>query len=97
VIEAKVHFFGPVRGLVGKKEQVILLEDGATLRRLLEELARSNSPEFRRCVVPEGTTLNPVLQVFLNGESLDEIQNLDKSLTAETTLDVMLTSPIIGG
>lgn len=97
MIEARVHFFGPVRGLVGKKEQVVILEEGATLRRLLEELARSNSPEFRRYLVPEGVTLNPALHVFLNGESLDEIQNLDTFLAAEATLDVMLASPILGG
>ncbi len=97
MIEARVHFFGPVRGLVGKKQQVVLLEEGATLRRLLEELARSNGSEFRRYIVPQGTTLNPALQVFLNGESVDEIQNLDKTLAAEATLDVMLASPIIGG
>lgn len=97
MIKARVHFFGPIRGLVRKKEQVIFLEDGATLRMLLEKLASSNSPDFQRYVVLEGLTLNPALQVFLDGESLNEIQNLDKPLTAETTLDVLLASPIIGG
>lgn len=97
MIKVRVHFFGPLRGLVRKKQQVIFLEDGATLRMLLEELARSNSPDFQRYVVPQGLTLNPALQVFLNGENLDEIQNLDKPLATEATLDVLLASPIIGG
>ena len=97
VLEAKVRFFGPVRGLVGKKEQVIILEQGATVRSLLDELARSNSSEFRRYVVIEGSTLNPALMVFLNGESLDEIQNLDAPMPAEASIDVMLASPLLGG
>ena len=45
MVEAKVHFFGPVRGIVRKKEQVVVLDDGATLRGLLEELGRSNGPK----------------------------------------------------
>ncbi|MBI2350479.1 MAG: MoaD/ThiS family protein [Deltaproteobacteria bacterium] len=97
MMEIKVRFFGPVRGLVGKKEQVILLEEGATLRRLLEELAHSNGPEFQRYVVLEGVSLNPALLVFLNGESLDAIGNLDHSLPSGPMVDVMLASPIMGG
>lgn len=97
MIEARVRFFGPVRGLVRKKDQVVILEEGATVRTLLDELARSNSSEFRRYVVIEGATLNPALQVFLNGESLDEIQNLDARLPAGAKVDVMLASPILGG
>ncbi|MEK6561616.1 MAG: MoaD/ThiS family protein [Candidatus Binatota bacterium] len=97
MIEIKVRFFGPVRGLVRKKEQVILLEEGATLRGLLEELGRSNDSEFRRYIVLEGNTLNPVLLVFLNGESVDAIQNLDHSLPSGPMVDVMLASPIMGG
>ncbi|MBI4526710.1 MAG: MoaD/ThiS family protein [Deltaproteobacteria bacterium] len=92
-----MRFFGPIRGLVRKKEQLLILEEGATVRRLLDELARSNSPEFQRYVVIEGATLNPALLVFLNGESLDEILNLDARLPAGTKIDVMLASPILGG
>lgn len=97
VIEARVRFFGPVRGLVRKKEQVVVLDEGATVRTLLDELARSNTAEFRRCVVIEGSHLNPALVVFLNGESLDETLNLDAPLPARAKIDVMLASPILGG
>ena len=97
MVEARVRFFGPVRGLVRKKEQVVILEEGATVRRLLDELARSNSSEFQRYVVIEGASLNPALLVFLNGESLDEILNLDTPLPAGARVDVMLASPILGG
>ena len=96
-MEIKVRFFGPVRALVRKKEQALLLEEGATLRRLLEELGRSNGSEFQRYIVLEGVSLNPALLVFLNGESVDAIQNLDHSLPSGTMVDVMLASPIMGG
>lgn len=95
--EIRVRFFGPVRGLVRKKEQVILLEEGATLRTLLEELGRSNSSEFQRYIVIEGVALNPALLVFLNGESVNAVQNLDLSLPSGSMVDIMLASPIMGG
>lgn len=97
MLEAKVHFFGPVRGIVRKKEQVVVLDDGATLRGLLEELGRSNGPEFQCYIVVEGATLNPALLVSLNGQSLDQIQNLDTPLPQGSVLDVLLAVPIKGG
>ena len=97
MIEAKVHFFGPVRGIVRKKEQVVVLDDGATLRGLLEELGRSNGPEFQCYIVVEGATLNPALLVALNGQSVDQIQNLDTPLPHGAVVDVLLAVPIMGG
>ena len=97
MIEARIHFFGPIRGLVRKKEQLVVLEEGATVRRLLDELGRANGAEFRRYLVIEGSTVNPALVVFLNGESLDEILNLDAPLPSGPRVDVMLASPILGG
>lgn len=97
MLEAKVQFFGPVRGVVGKKEQRVVLDDGATLRGLLEELGRSNGPEFRSYIVMEGRTLNPVLLVALNGQSVDQIGNLDTPLPQGSVLDVLLAVPIMGG
>ena len=97
MVEARVRFFGPVRSIVGQKEQTLLLKDGATLRVLLEELGRSNGPEFQRYIVFQGDTVNPALLVSLNGDSLDEIQNLDLPLPTTSTLDVMLAVPIMGG
>ncbi len=97
MVEARVRFFGPVRSIVKKKEQAVVLEDGATLRDLLGELGRSNGPAFQRYIVVEGATLNPALLVSLNGESVDEIHNLDIPLPLGATVDVMLAVPIMGG
>jgi molybdopterin converting factor small subunit len=97
VIEAKVHFFGPVRGMVRKKQQVVVLDDGATLRGLLDELGRSNGPEFQSYIVVEGATLNPAILVALNGESVNRIQNLDTPLPQGSVVDVMLAVAIRGG
>ena len=97
MVEAKVQFFGPVRGIVRKKEQIVVLDDGATLRGLLEELGRSNGPEFQCYIVPEGSTLNPVLLVALNGQSVDQIENLDTPLPHRAVVDVLLAIPIMGG
>lgn len=96
-MQATVRFFGPVRSLVAKKEQVILLEEGATVRSLLAELARLNGAEFRRYLVIEGSTINPALVIFLNGESLDEMMNLDAPIPPAPTVDVMLASAVLGG
>ena len=96
-LEATVRYFGPVRSVVGRKEQRIVLARGATLRRLLEELARCNGPAFRRYVKPEGRTLNPVLIVAVNGESVDQIGNLDMPLPDRSVVSVLLAVPIMGG
>ncbi len=97
MVEAKVRFFGPVRGIVKKKEQVVVLDEGATLRGLLDELGRSNGPEFRRYIAVEGSTLNPALLVALNGQSVDQIHNLDAPLPYGAVVDVLLAVPIMGG
>ena len=96
-VEAHVRFFGPVRSIVKKKEQVVSLDDGATLRDLLEALRCSNGPEFQPYVVIQEATVNPAILVSLNGESVDEIQNLDLPLPHGAKLDVMLAVPIMGG
>ena len=97
MVEAKVQFFGPVRGIVRKKEQIVVLDDGATLRGLLDELGRSNGPEFQCYIFVEGATLNPALLVALNGQSVDRIHNLDTPLPHGSVVDVMLAVPIKGG
>ena len=96
-VEAKVRFFGPVRSIVGKKEQRVSLDDRATMRDVLRELGLSNGPKFQRYIVIEGATLNPALLVSINGRSLDDIQNLDIQLPTDTTIDIMLATPIAGG
>lgn len=96
-LEAKVRFFGPLKVVVGRKEQTVVLERGATVRRLLDELGRTNGPAFRRYVKPEGRTVNPVLIVAVNGESVDQIGNLDMPLPEGTVVDILLAVPIMGG
>ncbi len=96
MVEARVRFFGPVRGLVGTREQVLHVEEGTTVRGLLEELRRSSSPAFRRHLVFEGNAVNPALLVALNGQHLDEFGGLDAPLPAGAVLDVMLAMPIAG-
>ena len=70
---------------------------GATIRELLDQLKKTNKPDFERYVVIQGNTVNPVLLISLNGESLDELNNIDAKLPSESTLDVMLVAPIVGG
>ena len=96
-VEARIVFLGPIRSIVGKKEQRMLLQEGATFRDLLDELSRTNTSEFTRYIVIEGKTLNPALLVILNGQSVDEIQNLDAPLAVGSTVHVLLTSPLAGG
>ena len=95
--KVKIRFFGPVRSLVGKKEQVLEMPPGSTIRELLDKLKKTNKPDFERYVVIQGNTVNPVLLVSLNGESLDELNNIETKLPNESVLDVMLVAPIVGG
>lgn len=97
MVEVKVRFYGPLRSLVGKKEQLLHLEEPAPLRRVLEELGRSNGPEFQRYIVIHGSTLNPGLLVSVNGESVDEGVGLDTPLPGGAAVDIMLAVPIMGG
>ncbi len=95
--QVRVRFFGPVRTLAGRKEQLVEMAQGSTIRDLLNELKKTSNPEFQRYIVIQGNTVNPVLMVSLNGESLDEIQNIDALLPEAPVLDVMLVAPIVGG
>lgn len=96
-IEVRVRFFGPIRTLAGRKEQVVMVSKGATLRDLLEELKRVSGSELGRYIVVQGNGVNPVLLVSLNGETIDEIQSIDVKLPDRSVLDVMLVVPVAGG
>ena len=93
----KVRFFGPVRSIAGKKEQELEVWPNATTKDLLEELKRVSVPEFSKYVVIQGVTVNPVLLMAINGDSLDEINNINAPLPENPVLDIMLVSPIAGG
>lgn len=74
-----------------------MVSKGATLRDLLEELKRVSGSELGRYIVVQGNSVNPVLLVSLNGESIDEIQSIDAKLPDRSVLDVMLVVPVAGG
>ena len=93
----KVRFFGPVRSIAGKKVQELEMRQNTTVKDLLEELKRVSNPEFGKYIVIQGNTINPVLLMAINGESLDEINNMNAPLPDNPVLDVMLVSPIAGG
>ncbi len=93
----KVRFFGTVRSIAGKKVQELEMRQNPTVRDLLEELKRVSDPEFGKYIVIQGNTINPVLLMAINGESLDEIDNMNAPLPDNPVLDVMFVSPIAGG
>lgn len=93
----RVRFFGPVRSIAGKKEQELEMSPGTTTKDLLEELRKVSNPEFSKYIVIQGNTVNPVLLMAINGEGLDEINNINAPLPDNPVLDIMLVSPIAGG
>jgi molybdopterin synthase sulfur carrier subunit len=94
-MKVKVKFFAMVRELTGKKEEVVDLDDQATVRTLLDKLVAEHGGRLRDYILdtasnePKGH-----VQFLMDGRNITLMQGLDTILKEGATLAIL---PPVGG
>lgn len=90
----KVNFYATLRQVVGEKTVDFDLENGCTVRQLVDEMIRS-FPALRRELLDERGELYRHVHVFVNGRDASFLENgMDTILSPEDTVGVF---PAVGG
>jgi molybdopterin synthase sulfur carrier subunit len=94
-MKVKVKFFALVRELTGKREEVVDLEDDATVRTLLGKLVDEYGAKFRDYIF-DSASKEPKghIQFLMDGRNITLMQGLDTTLREGTSLAIL---PPVGG
>jgi len=92
-IKVTVKFFATLRGILGKREEQLLLPPRSTLKDALEALSRKYGSQFTSYVFEKGE-LNSFLQILINGRNATLLQRMATPLKNEDTIAIL---PPAGG
>jgi len=94
-MKIKVKFFALVRELTGTREEIVDLDDHATVRTLLAKLVEKYGAKFRDYIFdPTSNQPKGHIQFLLDGRNITLMQGLDTSLKEGTSLAIL---PPVGG
>ncbi|MCS7117123.1 MAG: ubiquitin-like small modifier protein 1 [Nitrososphaerota archaeon] len=94
IITIRVKYFAQMRDITGRKEDVINLTKGSTVKDALNELCKIFGDNMKRYLFKNGGQLREELQVLVNGLSIDSSNLCKKSLSNGDTLVII---PPVGG
>jgi molybdopterin synthase sulfur carrier subunit len=94
-MKVKVKFFALVRELTGKRDELVDLEDQATVRTLLAKLMDEYGVKFREYLLdPVSKEPKGYLQFLMDGRNIALMQGLDTALKEGSSLAIL---PPVGG
>jgi molybdopterin synthase sulfur carrier subunit len=94
-MKVKVKFFALVRELTGKREEIVDLNDQATVRTLLGKLVEEYGVKFRDYILdPASKKPRGHIQFLMDGRNITLMQGLDTALKEGTSLAIL---PPVGG
>ena len=78
VINVEIKFLGVFRQFSGTNRVLVKLEKPATVRKAIEKLTETFSPEFKRALVdPELEDPRPNALILVNGKEISVLQGLE--------------------
>ena len=94
-MKVKVKFFALVRELTGKREEVVDLDDQATVRTLLSKLVEEYGAKFHDYIFdPASKEPRGHLQFLMDGRNIALMPGLDTVLKEGASLAIL---PPVGG
>lgn len=95
-MKIRVQYFASVRELVGLREEILDVEEKATVLDVLRVLARRHGEEFREYVFNPGTeSPRSHLQFLVNEDSISSLNGLSTVLPDNSSLAIF--PPVAGG
>jgi len=89
-----VRFFTVLRETIGKREEDVLVRDGASVREVLDLLSERYGKNFSDYLL-EGEKLRGHIQILLNGTNIMTLDGFETKLRDNSTLAVI--PPMEGG
>jgi len=94
-MKVKVKFFALVRELTGKREELVDLDDQATVRTLLDKLVDEYGAKFHEYLFePASNRPRGYLQFLIDGRNIALMQGLDTILKEGSSFAIL---PPVGG
>jgi molybdopterin converting factor small subunit len=98
VSKVKVKYYGLIQNVVDNFESETCVSDDATVRELLESLAKRYGDKFRTMVFTSDQQLAPLTVIHLNGRDINEIGGLNTKVEDNSELSITVFVYImIGG
>jgi len=95
-LKIRVQYFASVRELVGLRQEILEVEEKATVLDVLRVLARRHGEEFREYVFNPGTeSPRSHLQFLVNEDSISSLNGLSTVLLDNSSLAIF--PPVAGG
>jgi len=92
--EKKLKLLSTLRDAVGIKEVVISIENGQTVRDMIEVIGSVNGT-LRKKIIEENGELTGLVHILVNGRNIMWLQGLDTILTEND--EIILLPPTAGG
>jgi len=94
-MKVKVKFFALVRELTGKREEIVDLDDQATVQTLLDKLVDEYGAKFHEYLFePASNRPRGYLQFLIDGRNITLMQGLDTTLKEGSSFAIL---PPVGG
>ncbi len=93
-MRVKVRFFTVLRELIGKREEDVVVRDGASVREVLDLLSERYGKEFSDYLFEE-KRVREHIQILLNGANIMTLDGFETRLKDDSTL--ALLPPMEGG
>lgn len=95
-MKVKVKFFAFVRELTGRREELVDLDDQATVRTLLDRLVNEYGAKFEDYLFdPASKNPRDYLQFLIDGRNIGLMQGLDTALKEGSSFAIL--PPVSGG
>jgi MoaD family protein len=94
-LEVKIVYFNPIRGITGRAEEKIKVDEGSTLRSLLEILSQKYGKEFEKFAYSGIRQAGLRVIFLLDDESVQNLEDLDTKLRNGCTVTIL--TPLAGG
>ena len=91
--ERTVKLFATLREMAGANELTVTLEDGATVRHLVDAVG-AVCPQIREEALEQDGQLSGAVQIMINGRHVKWLDGLETKIAAK---DELILMPLVGG
>lgn len=93
-MEITVEYTGQLAGITGETDESVEIEEGTTLRALVDRLGRKHGEQYADLLVDEAGELRASTLVIIDGEQAEGDRG---GISLDGVGTVMLMTPIAGG